>query len=415
MGSSPTRRLGRSGLTTVQGTTWENKARANGRRKAGKFGPEATDLAPDGRMAGTRGEAAGYEQTAYATERPKGPSFPAYDHARPGQHITVIQESRSTTSLEGVGLVQAVQSAVNQARKSESRLVRLQKEKARKEQMWAQYAKDMQSAFTKERARHAADVQKLQQDILDTQAQITEDQQQVQVAAAGCFRGMAGSSEAQKEWDALVSEGQAELGDTPMSNSDLYAMLVRCVQTASGAAVPNILQTTNAAQASAHVPARVGPLTSSGGGTTGQPGSVEADAAPGYMSASPGPALRDPYMRSPGLDTIPAGPELGLPSPSVRRNPTPTGLRPRTSVKQVVNGVAKTISPGRQLAAKLDQKRRALIPFGGAGAPPNENHAAGSADHITPESRAAPTLPEAYDIDLDSDPDMAKGDLEGLG
>ena len=227
------------------------------------------------------GEAAGYEQTAYATERPKGPSFPAYDHARPGQHITVIQESRSTTSLEGVGLVQAVQSAVNQARKSESRLVRLQKEKARKEQMWAQYAKDMQSAFTKERARHAADVQKLQQDIFDTQAQITEDQQQVQVAAAGCFRGMAGSSEAQKEWDALVSEGQAELGDTPMSNSDLYAMLVRCVQTASGAAVPNILQTTNAAQASAHVPARVAPLASSGGGTTGQPGSVEADAAPG--------------------------------------------------------------------------------------------------------------------------------------
>eukprot|EP00439_Symbiodinium_sp_Y106_P004228 s195_g1.t1 len=229
------------------------------------------------------------------------------------------QGSRSTTSLEGVGLVQAVQSAVNQARKSESRLVRLQKEKARKEQMWAQYAKDMQSAFTKERARHAADVQKLQQDILDTQAQITEDQQQVQVAAAGCFRGMAGSSEAQKEWDALVSEGQAELGDTPMSNSDLYAMLVRCVQTASGAApmsnsdlyamlvrcvqtasgaaVPNILQTTNAAQASAHVPARVGPLASSGGGTTGQPESVEAEAAPGYMSASPGPALRDPYMR----------------------------------------------------------------------------------------------------------------------
>ena len=104
------------------------------------------------------------------------------------------------------------------------------------------------------------------------------------------------------------------------------------------------------------------------------------------------------------------GPEPGMPSPIVHRNPAPTGLRPRTSVKQVVSGV---LSPGRQLAAKLDQKRRALIPFGGAGSEQGEERAAGSAEHSA--ARPAPTLPEAYDIDLDSDPDLATGDLEGLG
>ena len=304
------------------------------------------------------GEPAGYEQTP--ADKYKGSNFPAYDHARPGQHITVIQESRTSASSEGVGLIQAVQTAVNQARKSESRLVRLQKEKTRKEQMWAQYAKDMQTAFTKERARHAANVQKLQQDIQDTQTQIAEDQQKVQDAAAGCFRGIAGSTEAQQEWDALVAEGQTELGDAPMSNSDLYSMLVRCVQTASGVTAPGSHLAPATTSTEAPAPIRADTSVPPSGNVAGQSQPIRTgpDSAPGFLSASPGPALRDPYMRSPGADPLLTGPELGVPSPIVHRNPAPTGLRPRTSVKQVVSGVAKTISARSEEARPHSFRRR---------------------------------------------------------
>ena len=217
-----------------------------------------------------------------------------------------------------------------------------------------------QRSPTKERARHAANVQRLQQDIQDTQTQIAEDQQKVQDAAAGCFRGMAGSTEAQQEWDALVAEGQTELGDAPMSNSDLYSMLVRCVQTASGVTAPGSHLAPATTSTEAPAPIRADTSVPPSGNVAGQSQPIRTgpDSAPGFLSASPGPALRDPYMRSPGADPLLTGPELGVPSPIVHRNPAPTGLRPRTSVKQVVSGVAKTISARSEEARPHSFRRR---------------------------------------------------------
>ena len=251
------------------------------------------------------GDSAGYQQfqgyepyVNYAADKTQTPGFPAYDLARPGQHITVIQESRSQAGQAGYSLVQEVQAAVNQARKTETKLIRLQKEKTKKEQMWVQYAKDMQAAFTKERARHIANINKLQQDIQDTQALVVEDQQRVQNAAAGCFRGMAGSTEAQQEWDALISENQQGPDDAPMSNKDLYSMLVRCAQAASasvaaGAEPPS----TGPLRDGTNAPVAAGPdMLAAPGPATVPPEALPVPGmapAPGYMPASPGPALRE--------------------------------------------------------------------------------------------------------------------------
>eukprot|EP00439_Symbiodinium_sp_Y106_P078531 s456_g17.t1 len=373
------------------------------------------------------GDSAGYQQAqgyepyvTYAADKTQNTGFPAYDLARPGQHITVIQESRSQAGQAGYSLVQEVQAAVNQARKTETKLIRLQREKTKKEQMWVQYAKDMQAAFTKERARHIANINKLQQDIQDTQALVVEDQQRVQNAAAGCFRGMAGSTEAQQEWDTLISENQQGPDDAPMSNKDLYSMLVRCAQAASAsvaagteppstgplrdgtnapvAARPDL----SAAPCPAMVPPKAPPV----------PGMAPA---PGYMPASPGPALRDPYLMSPGTASNMAGAASGVPSPHVQRHPPPSGSRPRAPVKQVVSGVVKTISPGRQLADKLEQRRRALVPFGGANPGPRMPTPMETTDSHNVTARLEPTLPEAYDLDLDPDPDLVPGGLEDLG
>ena len=108
-----------------------------------------------------------------------------------------------------------------------------------------------------------------------------------------------------------------------------------------------------------------------------------------------------------------AGAANGVPSPHVQRHPPPSGSRPRAPVKQVVSGVVKTISPGRQLADKLEQRRRALVPFANPGPRlPTPMETTGS-HNVT--VRLEPTLPEAYDLDLDPDPDLVPGGLEDLG
>ena len=372
------------------------------------------------------GDYAGYQQYqgyepygSYEANKPSAPAFPAYDHARPGQHITIIQESRSQSRPAGFSLVQEVQTAVNQARKTEAKLLKLQKEKSRKEQMWTQYVKDLQAAFTKERARHMANANKLQQEIQEAQVQVVEDQQRVQDAAAGCFRGMAGSAAAQQEWDALMSESQLDMGDAPMSNSDLYSMLVRCAQATSATVAVGAEQPLAASfREEASAPTGPEPEVANTTGNATAPAEVPPapglEPARGYMSSSPGPALRDPYMMSPGAASHLAGSDGAASSPNLHRHPPASGLRPRVPVKQVVNGVVKTVSPGRQLAAKLDQRRRALIPFGGAGAGPRTMPPDSPGSLVEP-GRTMPTLPEAYDLDVDPAPDLAAGGLEDLG
>eukprot|EP00439_Symbiodinium_sp_Y106_P032186 s3338_g3.t2 len=183
-------------------------------------------------------------------------------------------------------------------------------------------------------------------------------------------------------------------------------MLVRCAQATSATVAVGAEQPLAASfRAEASAPTGTEPEVAHTTGNATAPAEVPPapglEQARGYMSFSPGPALRDPYMMSPGAASHLAGTDGAAPSPNLHRHPPASGLRPRVPVKQVVNGVVKTVSPGRQLAAKLDQRRRALIPF-----------ASGS---LVEPGRTMPTLPEAYDLDVDPAPDLAAGGLEDLG
>ena len=157
-----------------------------------------------------------------------------------------------------------------------------------------------------------ANANKLQQEIQEAQVQVVEDQQRVQDAAAGCFRGMAGSAAAQQEWDALMSESQLDMGDAPMSNSDLYSMLVRCAQATSatvavGAEQPLAASFREEASAPTGTEPEVAHTTGNATAPAEVPPAPGLEQARGYMSSSPGPALRDPYMMSPGAASHLAG------------------------------------------------------------------------------------------------------------
>ncbi|CAE7239157.1 yheT [Symbiodinium sp. KB8] len=85
--------------------------------------------------------------------------FPAYDSRPPADSNDRKLEPPERTVTRDSGdadgaLVPSVQKALNGARKAESRVLRLQKEKDRAEKQWQDYVRDSRLAYARERERH---------------------------------------------------------------------------------------------------------------------------------------------------------------------------------------------------------------------------------------------------------------------
>ena len=78
---------------------------------------------------------------------------------------------RSDTFHDQCGLVHNMQQAVNQARRVESKLVRLRGELLQRDRSWEKYVMDAKQAIAKEKARHESLKAKITQEIQDLELQ----------------------------------------------------------------------------------------------------------------------------------------------------------------------------------------------------------------------------------------------------
>ena len=86
------------------------------------------------------------------------PAFPAYDAKPPSGEgrSNVPKLASAEDDLEDPDmLVSTVQKALNGARKSESRLARLLKDRQKAEQQWQEYMRDSKAAYIREKERHS--------------------------------------------------------------------------------------------------------------------------------------------------------------------------------------------------------------------------------------------------------------------
>ncbi|OLQ15417.1 hypothetical protein AK812_SmicGene300 [Symbiodinium microadriaticum] len=156
--------------------------------------------------------------------QPKGAGknrFPAYDADRPGQElIQPIEEVRKPATSAAPSLVQAVQTAVNYARKLDGKVNKLRSDIAAKDSQWKRYIVDLKAAFREERQRHANAVRRLQTELQDAVAQQQASHQQIgQAAATGLDPRNLLNAEDQEMWDAVMQE-QAQTGPTGQVTSD---------------------------------------------------------------------------------------------------------------------------------------------------------------------------------------------------
>ena len=165
------------------------------------------------------------QRSGWEDKTPPAPrhSFPSYDSTKPGQEdkkIMVLRETRSSqpsSGSQGLSLVQCVQQAVNTARKSSNRVAKLRRDIELRDAQWQQYTKDIKASFAKEKERHTAAVQSLEQELLAAQEAAQLDQHAIQKAADSCFLagGDTGSGD-NEAWNALMAEDDKMEGPTPM-------------------------------------------------------------------------------------------------------------------------------------------------------------------------------------------------------
>ncbi|CAE7407103.1 unnamed protein product [Symbiodinium microadriaticum] len=323
-----------------------------------------------------------------------GSPFPAYDSVTDWQvpAIMPVQETRTGEGSEPTPTFTGqVQKAVNQARKQDVRVEKLQTELAAKERKWQIYSRQLQQAYVKQHAKHMNDLDRIRKELAEAQGAQQSAQQRIRDTireAAEPDRQDPRAAQAMADWDLMTTQVPApmELEEAELPKEEALRYAQRVMQQARETDLPNFGSRPPAAER----PAPATPPQKHTGALPYTPPAVKAPSA--YAPVTSKPARPEPYHPSPGNTAAAAakavhlgeGSHLDNPSPARNREPPPSGPGPG--------------NPAEEVAAKLEQTR-AMRPFG------------------APLQGGAARPPDIVDL-ADSEPDealLARGDSRLIG
>ena len=175
------------------------------------------------------------------------------------------------------GSVKAVQAAINQVRKADARVLRIQKEQRDKTQMWETYERKLRASFLQEKKKHAEAMTKLAGELVEAATEQATTREAMGKAAALLSSGGIPQLEAvDTDWDELMD---AHPTARPAA---LHQQVDELLRSAPAVPAGSILSP----GLDMHGP--------TAGGASAAPGCVPT--ARTYNSASPGQARVDPYQ-----------------------------------------------------------------------------------------------------------------------
>ena len=336
--------------------------------------------------------------------------FPAYDSRPPADSNDRKLEPPERTVTRDSGdadgaLVPSVQKALNGARKAESRVLRLQKEKDRAEKQWQDYVRDSRLAYARERERHTKALAHFEKEI--TEALEQQRTARVMLKHAAFQEALPAEapsamevSDAGVEWEQMVAAWEQE--QASMDGAVLRRALMEMEDAGPASRTP---------QARRALPRSPVPTSTRAAAPQAPAAEVPADGGdsfgPSYSGSSP-MARVDPYpIPSPRFAAkISAEAEMaaamassGEPVPGT--SPVHPAPRPHAEGQRQGVKAATMQAPGKPvlhstIADKLEAKRSALLVFGrppGLAAPPG-----------APPAPAGHMPSGIVDDDLDDDP-----------
>ena len=132
-------------------------------------------------------------------------AFPSYDSRwLAADSIEVVAETR-TKEPHPDGSVKAVQAAINQVRKADARVLKIQKDQRDKTQMWETYERKLRASFLQEKKKHAEAMTKLAGELVEAATEQATTREAMGKAAALLSSGAIPQLEAvDTDWDELM-------------------------------------------------------------------------------------------------------------------------------------------------------------------------------------------------------------------
>ena len=288
-------------------------------------------------------------------------NFPGYDSAQKEEKH--ISEIASTKDKEGDSYANALQRAINQVRKAESRVRKAHADQKARATQWNNWVMELRRTFAKEKNRYQAAASRLEREM--EEALLEQEGARAglrRVAASMEMDSLSRPSEtveAGAEFDAIMQEEWC-LEEPQESNAEI---LKRTLQPGEGrktggdacATLPELPVTPPSKRLPAYSLEASTPLH---GDKLVKQRAIQQPRT-GSTSASPGqtPVCSDPYMASPSTTARRSSPALG----ARRKVTTPDGTG-REGVKSAVKPAAPkhTVNHSQTLADKLEARRKAL-------------------------------------------------------
>ena len=274
-------------------------------------------------------------------------SFPAYDMASPV--VDVVQE---IPKRNADNYISELQRAINNARKLESQIRKLDVQRQEKARQWRKWQEDLKQSFATEKSRYNKDMAKIEQDALQATEELCRARANLRHAAAGDTQMEpieAGVAEHFEEDFAALLEGGARHSEEEVCTEEANMEVLRRAMEA--AARP--LSSPSSVDLQAVTPARrtSAPAMAPYRGSAGQAAGVTNTGGSGNYTASPGlPAATDPYLASPMVPTPPS-----MTAAMRSKDRARTGIKEVARPKQPVHPGQARSSPS--LADKLEARR----------------------------------------------------------
>ena len=277
--------------------------------------------------------------------KPQEKNFPACDHSTPSDIL--VQEVRTVPSDS---LLSELQKAINQARKLEGHVRKLQTSKTEKVQQWQKWEADLKASYCRERSRFCRDMNKLEKDTETAVEELEKARAHLRVVALeGQAEAVQQDSKNYDEEFHMLLAGSPAVQGQMASQEEEDAVLQRAISAAQMAA-PVVQTQAQPAHLGLSTPLRrtgVPPMTPA---TKIAP--PHQDCPAGQYLASPSEqALTDPYMRSPLATPGPRTPIATRPKELLQR----TGVKESIKPKHPVHPGTSRNSPS--LADKLEARR----------------------------------------------------------
>ncbi|CAE7949191.1 unnamed protein product [Symbiodinium sp. KB8] len=309
--------------------------------------------------------------------------------------------SQPRVRQEEEGGLNSVQSALNAARKAESRVAKLHAAHETANLQWTEYEKQAKASFQKERKRYLQDLEKIERDALEAEEAQAAARLRVREVVLGERRAIAAARTgpaSEEQVSAIFEEWASEEGQ------DMDGVLQRALHSAVSSAAPlrSPLRATTAAPRSparrssvsatpgSAVPAQVDPYTvplgaaASTHGPTPGGGAVGVGEPPGL---SPGPMTRHPGQRDASVPRVPTS--EAPPRPAIKED---TKHKPALNVHA---SLADKLQGRREAMKKAEAARQAMIS--------REAEECGDAEQIVQEERRLASIQRIHDDDMSED------------